>query len=194
MRIFLSGLLYLAVLLLSTGCKTMFSSDSNRSQTPWTNFVQAQAAFDKIIPHQTTVEELKKLGFDPDATSNVKVLNYLDLINRFLPNASVKMEDLQPDVRECIESKDSCHAYELELHVQNGKRYGNLAADMFGFVRKTRITGWHFRGLIIVRNEVVAYKLRSGEPMLERYEKRVKPLGPFQDLESLLGGAPKRWM
>ncbi|MGH8246535.1 MAG: hypothetical protein ACREUU_08885, partial [Gammaproteobacteria bacterium] len=88
-------------------------TEDRRPRTPWTNFNDAQAAFDKIVPHKTTVADLKDLGFDPHSTPNVRILTYLDLINRFIPNNSISLNDLQPDVRACIESKDCCHAYEL---------------------------------------------------------------------------------
>jgi len=194
MKTLVTGLSFLALVLTNTGCKSLFSSETTRSRTPWTNFIEAQAAFDKVTPHQTTLAQLKELGFDPEATPNLKVLTYLDLINRFLPNASVRMEDLQPDVRRCIETKDACHAYELELHINDAKRYGNLPLDILGFKRKTHVTGWHFKALFILKDNLVAYKLRSGEPLVDRYEKRIKPLGPLQDLEGALGGMSRRFM
>src|SRR5258705_7211019 len=154
-------LMFLALVFLTTGCKSLFPSDDSRTLNQWQSFGDAQSTFDGIVPHQTTVEDLKKMGLDADVTPNVKILTYLDLIQRFIPNASITMNDLQPDVRACIESKDCCHAYELELEMTDNKRYGNLLLDMFGFNRKTKTTGWTFKALIIVKDDVVAYKLRS---------------------------------
>jgi hypothetical protein len=164
----------------------MFSSSTTRSRTPWQNFDQAQAAYDKVVPHQTSLQELKGLGFDPMTTPNIKILTYLDLIQRFIPNASITMNDLQPDVRACIESKDCCHAYELEVEMTDSKRYGNLMLDVFGFNRRTKTSGWTFKALIIVKDDVVAYKLRSGEPNLDRLDKKVKPLGPLQEMDNIV--------
>jgi len=186
MKPFAMCLLYLALVLTTTGCRGLFSSTSQRARTPWQNFEEAQAAYDKVIPHKTTLTELKNLGFDPVSTPNVKILTYLDLIQRFIPNASITLKDLQPDVRDCIESKDCCHAYEMELDLTNNKRYGNLALDIFGFDRRTKTTGWNFKALIIVKDEVVAYKIRSGEPNVDRVERRTKPLGPLQELDNVL--------
>lgn len=179
-------LLFLALVITTTGCKSLFASSGARARTPWQNFDEAQSAFDKVIPHKTTVGELKSLGFDPSTTPNIKVLTYLDLIERFIPNASISLEDLQPDVRTCIESKDCCHAYEMELDMTDSKRYGNLALDVFGFNRKTKTTGWRFKALVIVKDDVVAYKLRSGEPNVDRLEKKTKPLGPLQELDNIV--------
>jgi hypothetical protein len=168
----------------------LFSSTSTKTRTNWKSFDEAQLAYDKIVPHKTTVDELKGLGFDPHSTSNIRILTYLDLIQRFIPNASITLNDLQPDVRACIESKDCCHAYEMDLEMTDAKRYGNLALDVFGFNRKTKTTGWTFKALIIVKDDVVAYKLRSGLPNVDRLDKKTKPLGPFQELESLLFKLP----
>ena len=186
MKAFAMCLLYLALVLTTTGCRALFSSSSQRSRTPWQNFDEAQAAYDKVVPHKTTLAELKTLGFDPISTPNVKILTYLDLIQRFIPNASISLKDLQPDVRDCIESKDCCHAYEMDLDMTNNKRFGNLALDIFGFDRRTKTSGWTFKALIIVKDDVVAYKIRSGEPNVDRIDRRTKPLGPLQELDNIL--------
>ncbi len=177
-------LLCLALVITTTGCKSLFTSTSQRARTPWQNFDEAETAFDKIVPHKTTVPELKSMGFDPLTTPNIKILTYLDLIQRFIPNSSITMADLQSDVRACIESKDCCHAYEMELDLIDAKRFGNLALDVFGFKRNTKTTGWRYKALVIVKDDVVAYKIRSGEPNVDRVEKRSKPLGPLQELDN----------
>ena len=186
MKAFAMCLLYLALVLTTTGCKALFSSTSQRARTPWQNFDEAQSAYDKVVPHKTTVSELKTMGFDPMTTPNVKILTYLDLIQRFIPNASITFDDLQPDVRACIESKDCCHAYEMDLDLTDNKRFGNLALDVFGFNRKTKTTGWTFKALIIVKDDVVAYKIRSGEPNVDRLEQKTKPLGPLQEMDNII--------
>lgn len=182
--------LALLAVVLTTGCRSLFPSDSSQSHTQWQSYEEAQAAFDQIHPHQTTREELSCLGFDPEMTPNIKVLTYLDLIGRFLPNSSVILTDLHPDVRQCIEAKDACQVYELNLTVTHNQRYGSLLGDMFGFRKKTHTTGWDIKMLILVKDGVVAYKLRSGEPRIDRYEKKVTPLGPFQELDGLLRRVP----
>jgi hypothetical protein len=186
MKVYTMCLLYVALVFTTTGCKSLFSSSSQRARTPWQNFAEAQTAYDRVIPHQTTLGELKSLGFDPHTTSNVKILTYLDLVQKFIPNSSISLQDLPPDVRDCIQSKDCCHAYELELDMTHNQRYGNLALDIFGFNRRTKTTGWTFKALVIIKDDVVAYKLRSGEPNVNRIEKKTKPLGPLQELDNVL--------
>src|SRR4030095_11650974 len=101
MKAFAVCLLCLALGLLTSGCKSLFSSSSQRTRTTWQNFEQAQSAYDRVVPHKTTISELKTMGFDPHQTPNVKILTYLDIIQRFIPNASITLNDLQEDVRAC---------------------------------------------------------------------------------------------
>ena len=181
-----SLLLFLtALVVLTTGCRSLFTSGSNSVKSPWKDFAEARTAFDQIVPGQTTTNELACLGLDPFSSPNVKILTYLDVINRFLPNNSIQKADLPKSVRDCLEAKNDCQAYELDLTVTQNKRYGNLFLDIFGFLRKTRETGWNFKALIVLNRGTVVYKLWSGEPQLERYEKKKKPLGPLQELDGV---------
>ena len=167
----------------ATGCASMHSSGHSAAKSPWPDFAAAKAAFDGITPGQTTIAELRTLGFDPYANPNVRILNYLDIQNRFLPNQSVRLEDLPAPVRQSLDGKESSVAYELDLTVVSSQRYGNLAMDMLAFNRKTHETGWNFKALILLNHDKVLYKLWSGQPNLDRYEQKKKPLGPLQEIE-----------
>ena len=171
------------LVVLTTGCRSLMSSGSKTVQSPWKNFAEARSSFDQIVPGQTTANELECLGFDPYSNSNVKILTYLDLLGRFLPNNSIQKSDLPKSVWDCLEKKEECQAYEVDLTVTRSKRYGNLFLDVLAFNRKTRETGWNFKALIVLNRGKVAYKLWAGEPNLETYERKTKPLGPLQELE-----------
>src|SRR5258707_9892094 len=112
--------------LLGMGCKSLLPTDDARPKNPWTNYIDANEAFAKIVVHQTTVADLKNMGFDPTNSPNMKILTYLDIIQRFLPNQSVTKSDLAPDVRYCLEARDRCRGYELTLDSVHQKRCGNL--------------------------------------------------------------------
>jgi hypothetical protein len=172
------------------GCKSLFPTEDARPQNPWQSYQQAQGAFDKIINHQTTLSDLRAMGFDPTNSPNMKVLTYLDIIQRFLPNQSVTKADLPPDVRYCLEAREGCKGYELVLESSIHKRYGSLPMDMLGFKKNTHVTGWTFRALLIVQNDIVTYKLASGEPNVDKFEKKIKPLGPFQEMEGIAARIP----
>ncbi|PYJ98877.1 MAG: hypothetical protein DME23_10870, partial [Verrucomicrobia bacterium] len=86
--------IWVAFIVLSTSCRSLFSSGSNIVKSPWKTFADAKAAFDQIVPGQTSTNELKALGYNPFTNSNVKILTYLDVMSRFLPNVSIRKEDL----------------------------------------------------------------------------------------------------
>lgn len=172
---------------LAAGCASMHTSGHNTAKSPWPDFAAAKAAFDSIQPGQTTLTELRTLGFDPYANPNVRILNYLDIQNRFLPNQSVTLESLPMPVRQSLEAKEQSVAYELDLTVLNTQRYGNLFLDVFAFNRKTHETGWNFKALVLLNHDKVLYKLWSGQPNVDRFEQKKKPLGPFQEINSAAG-------
>jgi len=66
------------------------------------------------------------------------------------------------------------------------KRHGNLLLDVFGFKRLTHQSGWRFKGLILIKDNVVVYTLASGEPDISHEDANIKPLGPFQDLDDVV--------
>ena len=176
-------------MLLLTGCASLFSSTSSISETKWKNYSEVDGAFAVIQSGHTTVADLKMLGFDPGTSPNVKVLTYVDVMGIFMANPSITKAELHPAVRECIEAMERGHAYEVQLSDVRTKRHGNLFLDIFGFKRTTHESGWRFRGLILLKDELVVYKLASGEPSISREEQRKKPLGPLQELDSIFGGA-----
>ena len=68
--------LCLRVLILVTalglaGCTALLPSSSAVSPSSFDSFEAAQAALEKTVPYKTTLEELKALGFDPQASANV---------------------------------------------------------------------------------------------------------------------------
>jgi len=177
------------MILLMTGCASLFSSTRSNTETKWKNYSEIEGAFGAIQPGLTTHGDLKTLGFDPDASPNVKILTYVDVMVLFMPNPSITAAQLHPAVRECIDAKEHGHAYAVELSDIRTKRHGNLFLDIFGFKRSTHESGWRFKGLILLKDDLVIYKLSSGEPAVSQEELRKKPLGPLQELDSIFGGA-----
>ena len=86
-------------------------------------------------------------------------------------------------MRGCINAKERSRAFELILRNDNKKRYGNLFLDILGFKRLTHETGWEFDGLILLDDDTVVYKLSSGQPLISREDRDVRPLGPLQEIE-----------
>ena len=78
-----------------SGCGSMLPSSKLTYKSPWDSFEEAKSAFDKITPYETNTKEMQALGFDPFTTPNIRILTYVDIMNRFMPNPSVKKEELQ---------------------------------------------------------------------------------------------------
>jgi hypothetical protein len=168
----------------------MLPTTKQTSKSPWNSFEDAKAAFDKIIPYETTQKEMQTLGFDPFTTPNIKILTYVDIMNRFMPNPSVKKEDLAEGVQFCIDAKADCIAYEFAPQVIDSKRYGNVFMDIFNFHRKSNETGWRFETLIVIIDDIIVYKLWGGNPVIDQYKETKNPLGPLQNTNDLIKVSP----
>ncbi|MBM3876715.1 MAG: hypothetical protein FJ386_08370 [Verrucomicrobia bacterium] len=176
-----------ALLLTGAGCASVFPSGGHTDKSPWRSFDDAKAAFDGIGLGADSACELKTSGFDPFSNPNVKILNHLELMQRFMPNHSIRLEDLPVPVRQCIAAQDRAMGYEMDITVTRNRRHGNLVMDMFRFNRKTHETGWQFKALVLVNDGTVVYKLWSGQPNIDRYDQKKRPLGPLQEIEASVG-------
>lgn len=165
------------------GCAAVLPSSKTTMTSPWKNFGDIETAYEKIIPGKTTLEDLKQMGFDPYKTPNIKILTSTDVINYFMSNPSIKKEDLDSGIQECINAKDRCRAYQINPGDKKKKREGNFWLDILRFKRQTKESGWEFKGLIIVIDNIVVYKEPiGGKPQIDLEESEKKPLGPFQEL------------
>lgn len=182
-----------AVLAAATGLQAcarwVLPSNSQTTDSPFQNYQNAEDAYNRITPYVTTVQELKARGFNPYTTPNIKVLNYLDLVPRFLPQQSLRQEDLDPAVRACLSGRDRCVGWLAEPSVQVSDRTGSVPLDVLGFERETVSSGWKASMLLLIQDGVVVYKLWSGTPSITETKRDTKPLGPFQDLSGAAAGA-----
>jgi hypothetical protein len=175
------------IMLLTTGCQSLFVSHQATTLTQWTNWDQVNLAFNKITPNRTTLKDLRKMGFDPNVTPNIKIMPYVDIVPIFMPNPNIHKEDLPIGVRVFVEAKKGNQAYLVELENVKEKRHGNLVLDVFGFKRLTHQSGWRFKGIILIKDDTVVYTLSSGEPDISLEDSNIKPLGPFQDMSGCAG-------
>ena len=153
---------------------------------PWKDYDAALASFEKIKPFETTRQQLHQLGYDPRQTPNMIILTYLDVIRRFMPNPSIRSENLHPGIRSCIEDKEHCQAYEINIRRIKHQRYGNVLADIFNFQRKSTERGWQFTAIIVLHDDLVIYKLAGGKPLIDENRQKKNPLGPLQSSEKVL--------
>jgi hypothetical protein len=180
-----------AALCLLTACTSLFPRTQSTVESRWKSYEEVAAAFDQIVPYQTRTEDLKDLGFHPLVSPNVKVLTYVEVMQHFMPNPAITKADLNPAVRACIEAQEHGNAFVVELSDIKSQRHGNLILDIFGFKRRTHESGWRFKGMILTTNHTVVYKLSSGDPAVSTEQKRIKPLGPVQEVESTVSTAAK---
>lgn len=176
--------IYLSVIIIcmTFGCSALLPSSKETTPSPWKSFNDSKAAFDKIIPYETTTDDLKQLGFDPYSTENIRILNYFDIAIALTPGSKGEIDQ---GIEKCIQAKSECRAYEFEPKFIKSKRYGNFWLDLFGFKRKTNISGWKFKAFIITVNGTVVYKLWGGSPAVNEESEKIKPLGPLQDIGNI---------
>jgi len=163
-----------------SACSDLLPKSESRTYSPWENYAEAQQTFDGIVPHQTTVQDLKALKLDPRDNPNITILNYSDVLRRFLPSPSINPADLDAGVQECIAAKTDCQGYEVNQSFEKRKRYGSFLLDFFSFRRQTDVAGWTFNGVLLIKSGVVIYKLTGGQPATHSKQDEVNPLGPLQ--------------
>ena len=175
---------------LLAGCNALLPRSKEHSpSSPWTTYREAQAAFDKIVPGKTTMDELAGLSLDPDKVPNIAILNYSDVLRRFMANQSVTLADLDEGVQDCVRAKTECRGLEINQRLVSKHRNGSFWLDLFGFKRETHTEGFRFNALVLLKDDIVVYKLTGGQPVIREQEENQNPLGPVQSLgNKFLGG------
>lgn len=165
---------------LADGCSSLLPKSKSETEAPWKTFEEVKRSFDSIEPGQTTLQELKLLGYDQEVNPNVTVLNYTEVLNKYAPNV-VRDEYLEPGIRECLKTLPQCSALALEHRQIHRDRVGNFFLDIVNFERRTVITGWRFGAVVVVVGDRVVHKSWSGVPAISEVEQNRNPLGPLQD-------------
>jgi hypothetical protein len=176
LRICLSLALWMGL----TACASLLPRGSTENLSGFTSFEAARSAIEQVKPYETTTDQLKGLGFDLQASANVRQIPYPEVIARLAPNPSVPLAMLDPGIRDCIEARQACRAYEFTWGRQSSQREGSFWADFLNFRRRTEISGWRFQGLVVVRDGVVLFRNYGGEPQIKQTERQSNPLGPLQ--------------
>jgi len=153
---------------------------------PWKSFDEAKSGFDRIVPGETTLEELAALRFDPDSNQASTLISYIDVRQAFVPNDGISLEDASPGVRRCVDVRERCTAWLIALNRERRKRIGNAFFDWFLFYRVTKTTGWRFDALILIEDGRVLYKIWSGVPRVVRHRHRLRPLGFLQEIVAIV--------
>ncbi|HKQ22934.1 MAG TPA: hypothetical protein VJT81_00650 [Burkholderiales bacterium] len=165
---------------LAAGCASLLPQSRSETEAPWKTFEEVKRSFDSIQPGQTTLQELKLLGYDQDVNPNVTVLNYTEVLNKYAPNV-VRDEYLEPGIRECLKTLNQCSAFALDHRQIHRDRVGNFFLDIVNFERRTVVSGWRFGSVVVVVGDRVVHKSWSGVPSISEVEENRNPLGPLQD-------------
>ena len=182
------SIVFVGSFMLLTGCGSLLPRGDSEQPSGFDTFEAAAQAFDKVVAYGTTVEQLKTLGFDLQASPNVTLISYPQLTGRLAPDRGVPFEAIDPGIRDCIVARLACKVYEFHLGRETSRREGSFMLDFLNFRRETRVSGWRFEGLLAVRDGVVLFRSHGGEPRTDRTDRRVNPLGPLQGAGEGAGG------
>jgi hypothetical protein len=172
----------LAVTLTLSGCAALLPTSEATTQTPWRSFDEAMRVYDSIEPSKTTATDLKAIGLDPFAQSNIAILDYTEVIRRFAPPGTGDLADLAPPLRKCLQSAQSCRGYEIDQKVTHQDHIGNFWLDFLNFRRTVKTTGWRFTATLVIDGDLVVHKAWSGQPSITALDDSRNPLGPAQSI------------
>jgi hypothetical protein len=168
-----------------SGCGSLLPVAKSRTESPWRTFNQAKTTLDKVVPYQSSRDDLHTLSLDPFYNNNIEILTYLDLVELFMPNSSFRKEDLVEGVKNCLDAQEKCSGYRIAISNMESRRFGNVFLDLFNFKRKSHRTGWTFKALLILQDDLVIYKISGGKPKIDEYMYKRNPLGPLQESEAI---------
>lgn len=174
--------LFVTLTLVGCGGFGLLPHETSVNNTRFNSYSEVASAYGTIVPGETQVSDLSRIGFDSITTTNVEVLSYLGVIERFMPRDSIRFDKLDPAVQGCIEARDRCTAFVYRPQRLEQQRQGNVLLDLLGFERTVMNHGWSAEVTLLVENGRVAYKVMSGRPNIQDTSNSVQPLGPLQDL------------
>jgi hypothetical protein len=174
---------------LVAGCGGMLPQQKTIVASPFDTYAEAEAAFGRVTPNETSLAKLFNSGYNITTFPNVEVLTYLDLLARFLPRDSITLSDLDPSLRQCLERRLECRGYVLRPSRIKKERIGNWFLDLLDFRRTEKRFGWEAEALFVLDDDIVVYKLWSGTQRIDELRQKINPLGPLQNIGSAVSSA-----
>jgi hypothetical protein len=148
----------------------------------FSSFEQARKAIESLVPMQSNSTDLAALNLDPQHQPNTVILSFADISKKFIGSGVLLKQDLGPGVTTCLEARDACRGWDLNISKIEKKRTGPFFSDFINYRRRTETTGWRFNALILIVNNVVVYRSWGGQPDVNEIENQKNPLGPLQDI------------
>ena len=171
----------LTCLLLVQGCTALLPNTHTESPT-FQTFDEARQAIEALVPNKSRLATLTEMGLTPDKQPNTAILTQADIVRRVFNCGVLGKDDLDPGIVTCINARNACRGWELNVARITKARTGNFFSDFANFKRRTETTGWRFNALILLVDDVVVYRGWGGQPVINEVEVNSNPLGPFQDM------------
>jgi hypothetical protein len=169
-----------------SGCAQLLPQARSEESSPFATFEDARSAIERVEPHRTTLQEMKTLGLDPQASTNVREVPYPQLVSQLVESSSLALAELDVGIRECIDARQRCRAYQFRFSRILRDRSGSFLLDFLNFDRTTRTSGWRFEAVVLVRDDgVILFRNHAGEPRIDTIERVRNPLGPLQSVDVL---------
>ena len=180
--------------LMMFGCATISTTSNGLMPTErkivgstWKGYQEALDAFNLIEPNKTTLEDMKKIGFDPIAVPNTVFLDPISIRNIIVGNNASRIEDLPKDLQDYIRDLKECRGFKFRQQEFFTKGTGNLLSRIFKFNKEDIVSGWQFEAWIFMKKGVVVYTLWLGNPNIHEMTNQKNPIGSFSDI---LGNIP----
>ncbi len=181
-RILILALL-IPMLALQSGCKSLLPAGAATTpKLPWSTYDDAADAMDRIVPYQTTREELRRQRIDPAVNPAITILSYTDLLQRLTAVPAVPPEHLDRGIADCLNAGRRCTAYLINASQIDTHRIGNFWLDMLNFRQRTLTTGWSLSALIIFVDDMAVFAVAGGQPNINTEQFVRNPLGPLQGI------------
>jgi hypothetical protein len=172
---------------LLAGCTMLLPQQKTVTQESWSSFDDAKRAIERIVPYETRRAALEAASIDPYKNPAITILSYSDVVQRFAIGATIKAEELDRGIRECLTAGKACTGYQIDVRRVERRRIGNFWLDSFNFKREVDVRGWSFRALILFVDDLAVYTLYGGQPLLHEEEISRNPLGPLQSWGESMG-------
>ncbi len=179
--LFICTISIFSLVLMATGCSSLLPRSQTESPT-FQSFDEARLAVESLIPKESNLASLAEKGLTPAIQPNTLILTHTDIVRRVVNGSVLGKEDLDPGIVTCLNARDACRGWELNVTHISKARTGGFWADFVNFKRRTETTGWRFNALILLVNDVVVYRGWGGQPVINEVEVNTNPLGPLQEM------------
>ncbi|MBK6999437.1 MAG: hypothetical protein IPH35_05535 [Rhodoferax sp.] len=154
-----------------------------RTESPaFQSFEAARQAIESLIPQTSNIATLTEKGLTPTSQPNTVILTHADVVRKMVSGNVLDRKDLDPGIVTCLQARDACRGWELNVANISKARTGNFFADFLNFKRRIETTGWRFNAMILLVDDVVVYRGWGGQPVINEVEIQTNPLGPLQDM------------